>query len=388
MKVLLTTNAHGVTGGAPRSLIELAAELLGRGVNITVVIPKHSNIEKFLLKSGIPYVCIRQYPDWCCEKTRCRNIQFYIKYYIKRLLNVISLMRLVRLIRNENIDIVHVNELGGYVPGWAGIICKIPVVWHIRDFMEEDLGWTFFNRNRAIKMVNQASQMIAISNEIKAKWERVFSTPINVIYNGLPVDKYYMPKRMTLEEPVKIIIFGRIAPQKGQLFFFDGMKELMDRTGSQIKCYWAGHIDDQNYYEEVEKAIEANGMSEYVSYLGEVSPIQPVLKDMDIVCVCSIREGFGRVTIEGMMAGCCVLGADSGATPEIITNGETGYLYKNGDLTDFVKQLRFMLEHKDETLAVARKGQEYAVHTFSIKHVADNVMQIYSDLLSNRGRGR
>lgn len=376
MKVLLASTGADVASGATRCLIELAEQLMIRHVEVVVVIPRHGDIEQLLSEKHIKYVYIHEYHSWYTSDKHVKN-----HFIIKRILNIKTVIQMIRLIKREHIELVHVNALTAYVAGWAGNICKIPVIWHAREFMEEDLNITFFDKKYSIKKINKATLMIAISNAVRDKWKNFFKIPIKVIHDGLPIQNYYIEKKVIEKEIVRIIIYGRIVSGKGQLFFFEGINEIIKNLNRKIEIIWAGQIEDRSYFEQVQNYIREQKLSKYVTYLGEISDIKSVLKNVDIVCVCSKQEGFGRVTVEAMLSQCIVLGADTGATREIVIDENKGYLYKSGDITDFANKLLFIINNIEDSRKVSFIAQKYAVEEFSIDNNANKILEVYKEVL-------
>ncbi len=128
-----------------------------------------------------------------------------------------------------------------------------------------------------------------------------------------------------------------------------------------------------------------SGLEKIVHFLGFRTDLPEIYKNSDIAIVSSKAEAFGRVTVEAMMGGTLVVGADTAGTKEII--GERyGVLYKQGDSHDLAEKLKFILANKEKYCDVAKCGQKYALHTFTAKKNAENVLKIYSQLkLVDRG---
>lgn len=376
MKVLLASTGADISSGAVRCLLELADSLLKRKIDVLVTIPKHGNIEFELEKKNIPYRYIHEYHSWYTSEKHKTN-----HFFLKKILNYKAFFQMRKLFKEENIDIIHENSLTSYVAAWAAESQNIPVVWHIREFMEEDLNISFFNKDYSIKKINKATQLIAISHAVADKWSQVFSTPIKVIYDGICVDDYFTVRKDKTRDIVKVIIYGRIVENKGQLFFFHGIKEVLKKTNVPIRCYWAGQIEDWEYYDSIVEYLVLNEIDDYVEYLGQVSDIKRILADMDIVAVCSKQEGYGRVTVESMIAGCIVLGADSGATREIITNVKSGFLYEKENLGSFIDEMINLIENIDINRLFAKKVQQDMIKKFSIDHSVEQIIEVYERLL-------
>lgn len=375
MKILLASTTAEMFSGAVRCLLELADQLKKRQIEVVVVIPRHGDMEEYLKKGNIKYYCIHEYHSWYTSAAHRKN-----HFYIKRLLNWKAVLQMLYVIQIEKVDLVHVNSLTAYVAGWAASLGRKPLVWHIREFMEEGLGISFFDLSYSLKKLNQADQMIAISEPVKQKWEKIIEAPITVIYDGIPVENYYVQNKQKAEGKIRILIYGRIVPEKGQMFFFQGMNQMLKQTSRSVECYWAGTIEDREYYEKCYRYLEKNHLSDQVSYLGEIKDIKSLLAKTDIVCVCSY-EGFGRVTIEAMLGQCLVLGADVGGTKDLIQHGVTGFLYKAGSVQSFADELTEIVEHYSEYGGIALKGQQYAKENFTVERNVNSIINVYQQLV-------
>ena len=96
--------------------------------------------------------------------------------------------------------------------------------------------------------------------------------------------------------------------------------------------------------------------------------------------VCSKMEALGRVTIEGMYYRNLVIGADSGATAELVKDGMTGYLYKSGNIDDLVKNIEKAIASDDSNKIIIN------AHEWSVKNFSNNIApKIISFIEENRG---
>ena len=334
MRVLLAATGADISSGAARCLIELAECLKKHDISVIVSIPKRGNIEDELKIRHISYKYIHEYHSWYTSEKHKKN-----NFLLKNFLNYKCFF----------------------------------------EFMEEDLNIKFYNKKKSLKLINKASHIISISKAIYNKWNYFFSSEMSVVYDGLPIEQYYKKRDWTsITNQINVIIYGRVVEPKGQFFFFKAMNEILKKKKYNIMCYWAGFIEDEIYYEEINDFIDKNKINDRVIYLGQVSDMSKVLDNMDIVAVCSKKEGFGRVTVESMLSGCAVIGANSGATSELVVDNETGRLYDNGNINDFIQKIETMLSNSEYRQYLAKKGQEWAQENFSLEKNTDNIIEIYN----------
>ena len=374
MKILLVATSTEDFSGASKCLIELASSLIHQGHEVVVSIPKAEGpIQIALREKSIPFVVMREYQCWYKEKSEYLNP---LTIAIKRIMNEVTVVRCRRYLRSERFDLVHVNALTAYVVGKAAIEQKLPVIWHIREFMEEDLGISFIDSSYSLKLLNCATQFIAISQPICKKWAAHLHVPINIVHDGVPVKDYYVAHKREHRE-VKILLYGRIVPGKGQLFYVQTVEKVLQSISVPCTFYFAGKVENEEYFNECMKSIRQAKMEKKIKYLGEIHDIQSLLKNIDIVCVCSTKEGFGRVTVEAMLGNCLVVGAASGATLELIQDGINGILYQPDNQNDFCKKLVACIEHFNDYVDIVENGRKYVLSHFTDEKNTEKIVSIY-----------
>ncbi|WP_051326561.1 glycosyltransferase family 4 protein [Aliagarivorans taiwanensis] len=118
---------------------------------------------------------------------------------------------------------------------------------------------------------------------------------------------------------------GRIDPGKGQLQLLDAFKQLVEHGDEQSHLLIVGGLQadqgaDLTTLGMLKDKIAEYGLAQRVHLPGFRKDIHNMLSVMDVVCLLSKEEAFGLTAIEAMMAGRVVLGADSGAIPELLDN--------------------------------------------------------------------
>lgn len=83
---------------------------------------------------------------------------------------------------------------------------------------------------------------------------------------------------------------------------------------------------------EAEAEARALGVAEHVLFLGKIDAIAPLLAGADLFLLTSDKESFGLSALEALASGVPVIGARAGGLPEVVTEGETGFLHPVGDI--------------------------------------------------------
>ena len=145
-----------------------------------------------------------------------------------------------------------------------------------------------------------------------------------------------------------------------------------------IRLYFAGSLDestvvDCTYKKNLEKKIAEYGLTDVVTFLGEVDNMKRMRAKMDIELMCAWQETFGWVTVEGMRSGLIVIGSNTGATPEILSDNSTGLLYQQGNPESLADRIAWVISNKEEAREIAKCGYVFASSNYSVK---DNALEV------------
>lgn len=384
-RVLLVTSDCGIGSGAFRCAVELTKALRQRGAyDVFVITPDHGDGEALLRENNIPFACV---PSWSwvvrCNTDMRRNARKLITRIVR---NHFAVRNLAKLIRRHDVDLVHCNTTWTYVGALAACRCKIPYVWHLREFLQEGQRCTIMNEKSGFPLMRQASLRIAISDAVREKYvSSIDGMPIDRIYDGVDVARFYRPKHSVFQKDELTFVFvGSYQEQKGHDVFCRACVELWRKGVRNFKVVFVGaRIEDRcrHYF------VEAD-MLQAVTFCGMQPEPVKYTENADIAFVCSRAEGFGLVTVEAMLAGCLVIGANRAGTAELIRYGETGLLFKMTDAKehdDLVRQIEYAMANPEMSRKMAAAGRDYMYKNMSLERNADGVARVYEKVLSEEG---
>lgn len=202
---------------------------------------------------------------------------------------------------------------------------------------------------------------------------------MKLIYNGIKPSPLYNP---SVHDKVEFCIVGRIEPQKGHQEILEAAHELIiHRNILNFHIYIVGG-GYQPYLDQLKANIEKSGLSDFVTMTGRQNDIALFLTKMDVGIMASSHEAFGRVTVEYMMAGLPVVASDGGANLEIITDQQTGLIYKSGDTKSLADRMELLIKDSYARQRYGLNGLELAQKQFTSKANSDAVYEIYKDILN------
>ncbi|MBR3314398.1 MAG: glycosyltransferase family 4 protein [Atopobiaceae bacterium] len=376
-KVLLVFSDCDPTHGAFLSGAHLARQLNLLGCTCDALIPRLGEAGVQLLNEfGIRYHFIRSY-SWTAYPKVTMRAKKRLQSVANRLL---AQPKIAQLIVEEGYDIIHINTAHGYVAARPALKLGKGLVWHIRELLEEDQGSSIVGKRRGYALMSKSDVAIAISNAVQEKYERLLTCPVERIYNGIDPASFYAERDDLFSlDLVRMVIVGGLYPHKGQLELVEALGELLKLGEDGFHLSIVGRPKGE-YYEEVRAAVASRGLEAHVTFEGETNDPGSYYRKSDVAFVCSRAEAFGRVTVEAMMAGCAVIGADTGGTREVLDEGGAGFLYHAGDVASLAAAIRTVLEDTSHAQSVARCGQERAMNLFTVKKNAEQVLALYTGI--------
>lgn len=176
--------------------------------------------------------------------------------------------------------------------------------------------------------------------------------------------------------------FGRLVPEKGADLLLRAAARLME-AGYVFEVRIVGQGAERP---NLERLAESLGLGERVAFLGQVpSTHMPRLyADLTALVVPSRtlpnwKEQFGRVIVEAMACGVPVIGARSGAIPDVL--GESGLLFLEDDLEALTAHMARILTDAELRAALAHSGRARALAHFTHAQVAAQTLAFYQRLL-------
>jgi glycosyltransferase involved in cell wall biosynthesis len=338
--------------GAERAMLNEIDKLLEKDVLVHVTLPSPGPLEKELEKRGVFYSIgkIRS-----AIKSRW-TVQNDVKKEI--ISNTGQLAELYRIIQPDVvISIASVIFEGAFAAKLAGI----PHIWNISEYGVREHGIRFLIPEGArMDLINNYSEKVLFpSQTIREHFLGKIALKKTDVLPPISADEVLNDKKIDSQvfeknDSLKLVIAGNVVEGKGQRDAVLAVAELQ-RRGVDVSLVMVGPYRRTKYFREIQRIINKNRMKN-VKILPEVESVIPIFRAADIVLMCSVFESFGRVTAEAMLCEKPVIGADSGATPELVKDGVTGFLYQPGDYRELAARIEHFVNHKTDIQKFGKNG--------------------------------
>jgi N-acetyl-alpha-D-glucosaminyl L-malate synthase BshA len=154
---------------------------------------------------------------------------------------------------------------------------------------------------------------------------------------------------------------------------FDGVRR---RRGGAATLVFAGDGFDRDAAQE---EVDRLGLRQDVRFLGRVDDVADVLRGADLFLLPSQSESFGLAALEAMACGVPVVATRTGGVPEVVTDGETGYLTPIGDVAALTERALEALEPARHE-ALSRAAVERA-RLFATERVVPQYERLYDEVM-------
>ncbi|MDD6258958.1 MAG: glycosyltransferase family 4 protein [Erysipelotrichaceae bacterium] len=375
IKVCYVLSTSEYNGGANSSLLDLLSCLDREQFEPVVLMRRDGNITERLDQMHIPYYKI---PYINAVKTTS-----FIKDCTKKVYENKAVKEVKQLFQEIKPDIVHNNSLPALGGMDAANQLGIPYICHIRESVENGLNLQFLDKKKHFFIMQNAYVNIAISKFILDEYQKkVPQGKFMELKDGFDTS-VYLNKDKTIfnKDEVTISVYGLLDQQKGQMDAIKAFEVLHERGIQNIRLRIIGDHETEYGKEavtEVEKAHLDN--VSFINRIDDRKKLYDARNEDDIILVCSSAEGLGRVTIEAQLSGALVIGADAGATPEIIDDHKTGLLYECRHAESLADQIVWALNNKDICRNIADAGRRYASDEFDIHKYSDKIMSLYKEI--------
>ena len=125
--------------------------------------------------------------------------------------------------------------------------------------------------------------------------------------------------------------------------------------------------------------VSANGRIKFLGWREDIDEIMPVF---DMLVLPSLNEGMGRVLVEAMAAGKPVVASRVGGIPDLVRDGETGYLVPPADEKALADGIKKLLDDPGKAWEMGQQGRKLC-QQFSLEAMIKKLDDLYSVLITN-----
>jgi glycosyltransferase involved in cell wall biosynthesis len=318
---------------------------------------------------------------------------------IRPLTDLRALIQITRFIRRGRYTIVHTHSSkAGILGRIAARMARVPIVVHTLHslvFHEYQVSWKNRLFIRLKRLCAPLTDVLISVNEKTARGalEAGIGRPDQhvTIYSGMELEPFLgIRDRLSVEEakrrlgiPKDAPVVGKIArlfPLKGHELFLAAAAEIAKGEPRA----WFLLVGDGILRADLEAQASRIGIRERTVFAGLVAPenVPAHIQAMDVVVHTSLREGLARVLPQAGAVGKPVVTFDMDGAPEVIRNGQSGYLVPPGDTAAVARRTLELLGDAERRRAFGEAGRTFAAANFGVDQMVERINAVYAGLIA------
>ncbi|MBI4672661.1 MAG: glycosyltransferase family 4 protein [Chloroflexi bacterium] len=210
----------------------------------------------------------------------------------------------------------------------------------------------------------------------------------DVVYNGIDPQQFF-PQAPDTKFRQDVAGNAQTILYAGRLVRWKGVQYLIDATAlpaqtRNVRLLIAG---EGEYRADLEQRARERGIADRVKFLGYIAPdaLAPYYALADVVAIGSYaNETFSIMSAEAMACARPVVGSRFGGIPEVIADGETGFLAEPENAADFAEKIGRLLDDAALRERFGQCGRERVLKLFTWDAVTERVLGAYDAVLSKK----
>jgi len=312
----------------------------------------------------------------------CERIFFDVES-IFRLSTLGAFRKLIKEIKRTEVDMLQIYFYDGRLLGTlAGRVAGVrPLV-----FCRREMGW-WYTRSKLFvtqRMAALSDYCMVNANCIKklvAATEHFPEDKIEVIYNGVelnlsPPENRVKKSSFGIPEDSPLVgVVSNLRPVKRIDRFIEAASRIKNKQ-THFMIIGKGPLQA-----ELEKLAEAKGLGDKIHFHYTVDNTHDIISLFDVGVLASESEGLSNVLIEYAMAGVPSVAFNIGGNPEVIADGETGYVVENGKSEEMAERIDSLLANGNLRNEFSRNAKTRAERLFSVSEMVKRTADFYRRIL-------
>jgi len=303
---------------------------------------------------------------------------------------------LIKILRHERPHIVHTHtSKAGILGRWAAFFARVPIIIHTPH---GHVFWGYFGKCRTSFYIllekltaRITDKIIVLTQQEKKDHLHVHIAPgdkFSVVHSGINLDRFsnlsidsaVMKKKLGIPEGNLVVgTTGRLTHVKGHRYLIEAAGRIVKARPDATFVF----LGDGELSDELKNMAFRLGIEENVKFPGWRPDVAEVMSVFDIFALPSLNEGMGRVLVEAMVLGKPIVASDIGGIPDLVLDGENGYLVPVGDVETLAARIRELLDDSVKREEMGECGEKIAVD-YSANAMVEKIDRLYRAALHQK----
>lgn len=297
--------------------------------------------------------------------------------------SVMTLLHLVRVVREQRIDIIHTHlTRATYYGLLLGLLTRKPVVSTVHVFTSDPAYRWLSRLGNPLIAVSEAVRRWLIEHGVPAsEVQTIYNATDFVSLNGAHANApQEVRKEFGLPESSKLIgLFAKVTPIKGQDLLLEALPQVL-HSHPDTHVLFVGSTNGE-FARRIQQRAKELSVSRHVVFTGLRADVARLMQAVDVVTLPSRTETFGLAVLEAMALGKPVVATRVGGLPELVRDGETGILV-DYTTTSLAHALNELLSSADLRHRLGQTARTFACQYYTPEHMVQRVEAVYARALT------
>ena len=305
---------------------------------------------------------------------------------IKKPNTLFQVMRFARWLLHERIELVHSHDF--YVTMIAVPAAKLAGVKVVVGRLDLAHFHTLAQRRALVALTRAADHVVANAEAIRRMLvleESIPDSKITVIHNGIDFARFEQRRRARLEQPlpdvgeapILVHVANMTHPVKRQEDLLEALA-ILASNGSPVHAFFVG---DGARRSELEAMAARVGVATRAHFLGLRTDVPAILARATLGVLCSSAEGLSNAVVEGMAAGLPIVATRVGGNPDLISDGERGYLVPPYSPEAIAEAVRRVLADPARARRMGAEARAFVQRELTVQRLCERHDGLYRALL-------
>jgi glycosyltransferase involved in cell wall biosynthesis len=202
-----------------------------------------------------------------------------------------------------------------------------------------------------------------------------YNDEISVIYDGVDTRRFFPKRRSSSHREIRVFFSGNLTLRKGAQWLLPIAKKL----DPDIRIYYTTGLRTQHVLAADSRLVPIGN----VPY----SQMPDRYREMDLLIMPTVREGFGMAVAEAMACGLPVVASNCSSITELIEDGQGGFLCPVGDTDAFADRINLLAASIELRHAMGDFNREKVVRDFSLAKMVSAYERLFSAVTKKQKNG-
>jgi len=287
---------------------------------------------------------------------------------------------LAAVLERQRARIVHLHTFASQVLGtraarWVG--ARVVRTEHSTRVYDDPTCWPFsrwsLRRADAVVFISEHVRSVGLAREPKLRDST--HPQLYVVHNGVDTT-HFMPSSSPRPRPhggrVRFIALGRLDRRKGLDIALEALAEVPEAD--------LAIVGDGEERAALEALASQLGVSERVRFVGYAEDVRSAIAESDVALSSARQEGLGVALLEAMAMERPVVALPTGGVPEVVRDGETGWLASNGSARALARAMQASIDAPDELRRRGAAARARVEDHFSVISMRRGYEAVYARL--------